>query len=86
MIKTRKISPAAFVILSAAFASPALAQDSPDKIKRDLFAVIALQGQSCVKVMDFERRGENDYIAICQTGDRYRVYVGGDGRVVVQKQ
>jgi hypothetical protein len=86
MTQLRSISTAAYLVLSATLAFPTLAQDSPEKVKRDLFAVISLQGQSCVKVTDYERRGENDYIAICQTGDRYRVYVGGDGRVAVQKQ
>jgi len=31
-------------------------------------------------------RGENDHIATCRDGNRYRVYLNTEGRVVVQKQ
>ena len=65
-------------------AANAFADD--DKVKRDLFAVIALQGKPCGQVLSAERRGEDDYIATCQSGDRYRVYVGTDDRVKVEKQ
>ena len=57
-----------------------------DKVKRDLFAVIALQGKPCGQVLSAERRGEDDYLVTCQSGDRYRVYVGEGDRVKVEKQ
>ena len=50
----------------------------------DLTAVIALQAKPCGRVVNAEKRGENDYVATCQDGNRYRVYVK-DGRVVVEK-
>jgi hypothetical protein len=50
----------------------------------DLTAVIALQGKPCGRVVNAEKRGENDYVATCQDGNRYRVYVK-DGRVIVEK-
>lgn len=55
-------------------------------VQKDLTAVIALHGLPCGQVVSFERRGENDYIATCQDGNRYRVYVNPQGRVVVEKQ
>jgi hypothetical protein len=30
------------------------------------------------------KRGDNDYVATCEDGNRYRVYVK-DGRVIVEK-
>jgi hypothetical protein len=50
----------------------------------DLTAVIALQGKPCGKVVNVAKRGENDYVATCQDGNRYHVYVK-DGRVIVEK-
>jgi hypothetical protein len=31
------------------------------------------------------QQGEDDYVATCENGDRYRVYVTSEGRVVVAK-
>ena len=57
--------------------------DSP--VARDLAAVIALQGLPCGKVVSASQRGEDDYVASCADGNRYRVYVNEDGRVIVEK-
>ena len=76
----------ALIVLNAALvAGPALAADDPAVLK-DLTAVIALQGQPCGQVVTAARQGDNDYIATCQDGNRYRVFVNSQGRVVVQKQ
>jgi hypothetical protein len=53
---------------------------------KDLTAVIALQGLPCGQVTDAKQRGDNDYLATCQDGHRYHVYVNAQGRVVVEKQ
>ncbi|PYN83731.1 MAG: hypothetical protein DMD96_01575 [Candidatus Rokuibacteriota bacterium] len=66
-------------------AGPSLAADDPAVLK-DLTAVIALQGQPCGQVVTAAKQGENDYIASCQDGSRYHVFVNAQGRVVVQKQ
>ena len=50
----------------------------------DLTAVIALQAKPCGKVVTATKRGEDDYVAVCQDGNRYRVFVK-DGRVIVEK-
>ena len=74
------------IVLNATLvAGPALAADDPAVLK-DLTAVIALQGQPCGQVVTAARQGDNDYIATCQDGSRYRVFVNSLGRVVVQKQ
>jgi hypothetical protein len=55
-------------------------------VAKDLTSVIALQGLPCGQVVSVSQQGENDYIASCQDGNRYRVYVNADGRVVVEKK
>ena len=66
-------------------AGPAAAQESVTVLK-DLTAVIALQGLPCGQVVGASKQGENDYIASCQDGNRYRVFTNAQGRVVVQRQ
>jgi len=53
---------------------------------KDLTAVIALHGLPCGQVISTAKQGENDYIATCKDGNRYRVKVNPEGRVVVEKQ
>jgi hypothetical protein len=65
--------------------SAALAADDPALLK-DLTSVIALLGLPCGKVVAATRLGENDHIATCENGARYRVYLNAAGRVVAQKQ
>ena len=71
----------AAVVLMAS-AGSALAQDISDAA--DLTAVIALNGKPCGKVVTAAKRGDDDYVATCEDGNRYRVYVK-DGRVIVEK-
>ena len=72
------------VIATLLFASLALAADDP-KQRQDLTAVIALQGKPCGEVVSYVAQGDNDFIATCKDGNRYRVHVK-DGRVIVEKQ
>ena len=62
----------------------AAAVDDP-KQRQDLTAVIALHGKSCGEVVSYVAKGDNDFVATCKDGNRYRVYVK-DGRVIVEKQ
>ena len=72
--------------LAAALANcgAALAQDQDISDTEDLTADIALQAKTCGKVVKHAKRGEDDYVATCEDGNRYRVYVR-DGRVIVEK-
>jgi hypothetical protein len=76
---------ALIIAMTMLFAGPSLAADDPAVLK-DLTSVIALQGLPCGQVVSVARRGDNDYIASCQDGHRYRVFVNPQGRVVVEKQ
>jgi hypothetical protein len=75
-------------ITLTALSWPLSAQDTGTDVSsaKDLTAVIALQGLPCGQVTKVTTRGENDYLATCQDGNRYRVFVNADGRVVVEKQ
>jgi len=75
------------IVAGAALASwsgMALAQAQGISDAKDLTAVIALNGKPCGTVVNATKRGEDDYVATCQDGNRYRVYVK-DGRVIVEK-
>jgi hypothetical protein len=72
-------------LLAALAASRARAADDAT-LARDLTSTIALQGLPCGQVVSVVKQGDNDYVASCQDGNRYHVFVNAQGRVVVQKQ
>jgi hypothetical protein len=75
---------AAILATFALVARPSQAADDPT-VLQDLTAVVALQGQPCGQVVSATKQGDNDYLATCKDGSRYRVFIN-EGRVVVQKQ
>ncbi len=66
-------------------AVPARAADDAALLK-DLTSVIALLALPCGQVISATRLGDNDHIATCRDGNRYRVFINAEGRVVAQKQ
>ena len=75
-------------VVTTGFVGTALAaEESPGNVSvtQDLTAVIALQGLPCGKVVNATQQGKDDYVASCENGNRYRVFVGADGRVIVEK-
>jgi hypothetical protein len=73
------------VSLAALFAGPTPAAEDAALLK-DLTAVIVLLGLPCGQVVSARRQADNDHIATCRDGNRYRVFVNAEGRVVAQKQ
>ena len=71
--------------LAAVCAGPSRAADDA-ALAKDLTAVITLLGLPCGQVVSVKRQGDNDNIATCQDGNRYRVFLNAEGRVVAQKQ
>jgi hypothetical protein len=53
---------------------------------KDMTAVIALLGLPCGQVVSVAAKGENDHVATCKDGNRYRVFLNAAGRVVAEKQ
>ena len=73
------------ILTAAFFAVLSLAADDVS-VSKDLMTVITLQGLPCGKVVGVKRQGDNDYIASCENGNRYHVFINAAGRVVAQKQ
>jgi hypothetical protein len=76
-------------IVSTGFAGASFAVDQAPAevpVDSDLTAVIALQGLPCGKVIEAREQGTDDYLATCEDGHRYRVFVNADGRVVVEQR
>lgn len=53
---------------------------------KDMTSVIALLGLPCGQVVNAVKKGDNDHLVTCQDGNRYRVYLNAEGRVIAQKQ
>jgi hypothetical protein len=75
----------ALALSALLIATPAPAAEDAAQ-RKDLAAVIALSAQPCGEVLSYEEKGKNDFVAACRDGNRYRVSVSAEGRVVVQKQ
>ena len=74
-----------WLFLAACFALPSFAADD-QALKKDLTAVIALQGLPCGEVVSVKTQAENDYAVVCKDENKYRVYLNAAGRVVVEKR
>ena len=72
-------------LLATFVAVPARAADDAALLK-DLTSVIALLALPCGQVISATRLKDNDHIATCRDGNRYRVFINAEGRVVAQKQ
>jgi hypothetical protein len=83
---TRRIALAHSLLWLACLATPVFAQKSDAELRKDLTAVIALQGLPCGEVVSAAVLKQNDYAATCKDGNKYHVYENEKGRVVVEKQ
>ncbi|MEY2687476.1 MAG: hypothetical protein RL375_1674 [Pseudomonadota bacterium] len=72
--------------LTAAAALPGARAAEEVALLRDLSSVIALLGVPCGQVVGATRQGDSDHVATCQDGNRYRVYLNPEGRVVAIRQ
>jgi len=85
--RLRALAWAGVISTSLASTSLAVEENSADvPVDKDLTAVIALQGLPCGKVVSSIAQGNDDYLATCENGIRYRVFVNADGRVIVEKR
>jgi hypothetical protein len=65
--------------ISSANAEDTLSHD--EVVKRDLLVVVTAQGALCAAVTVYKKITNHDYVATCESGDKYRVHVSADGRV-----
>jgi len=84
-MNTRGMSSLCIALLTVLVAMPSAAADDAALLK-DLTSVIALLGLPCGKVVSARPLKDNDHMATCQDGNRYRVFINAEGRVVAQKQ
>ena len=75
----------ATVALTAATSLPVIAAEDTSQ-RKDLTDALMVLGQPCGSVTSAQNRGKNDHIATCSNGNRYRIYVNAQGRVVAEKQ
>jgi hypothetical protein len=73
------------LLVLALFAGPSFAADE-ETLKKDLTAVIALQGLPCGEVIEVTVQAESDFAVTCKDANKYRVYLNAAGRVVIDKQ
>jgi hypothetical protein len=73
------------IVMTAFFAGPARAAEDA-ALLRDMTSVIALLGLPCGQVVSVITKDDNDHIATCKDGNRYRVFLNAEGRVVAEKQ
>lgn len=71
-------------LCSLLVAAPAASADDAALLK-DLTAVIALLGLPCGQVLSATPLKDDDHIAACEDGNRYRVFINAEGRVVAQR-
>jgi hypothetical protein len=71
--------------LAMLFAGPSPAAEDAALLK-DLTSVILVLDLPCGQVVSARRQADRDYVASCANGNRYRVFVNAQGRVVAQKQ
>jgi len=69
------------IVISSVNADEILSHD--EVIKRDLLVVVVAQGVLCTSVTVYQKITNHDYVATCESGDKYRVNVSDDGRVNV---
>ena len=72
-------------MIAACFTAPSFAAEDAALLK-DMTSVIALLGLPCGQVVSAVKKADNDHIVTCQDGNRYRVFLNAEGRVVATKQ
>lgn len=72
-------------VMTTPYGASFAAAASDVTVAKDLTAVIALQDFPCGQVVSSSQQGADDYVATCEDGNRYRVFVNAEGRIIVQK-
>jgi hypothetical protein len=73
------------LIMASTLLPGAALHAADDPLAKDLKVTIALQGMPCDQIVESKRNADSDYNATCKDGNRYRVFVDPQGRVVVKK-
>ena len=76
---------ALMILMLPFYTGPAGAAEDAALLK-DMTSVIALLGLPCGQVVSAITKSDNEHIVTCQDGNRYRVFLNAEGRVVAEKQ
>jgi len=76
----------AFILLAALVAGPSQGAEQPPLLK-DLTATLAVLNLPCGQVTSARRNGveDRDHLVTCRDGNRYRIFVDSNDRVVARK-
>jgi hypothetical protein len=76
----------AFILLAALVAAPSQGAEQPPLLK-DLTATLAVLNLPCGQVTSARRNGveDRDHLVTCRDGNRYRIFVDSNDRVVARK-
>jgi len=72
------------IFVAALFAVTSHAADD-EALKKDLTAVIALQGLPCGQVITVKTQAENNFAVTCKDENKYHIFLNDKGRVMVEK-
>jgi hypothetical protein len=81
-MNTRIVVLAQSLFVLGLFGARSFAADD-EALKKDLTAVIALQGLPCGEVVAVTVQAESDFAVTCKDAHKYRVYLNDAGRVVI---
>jgi hypothetical protein len=84
LVNVHFVNWARIALWAALLAGSAAAADDAE-LRKDLTSLIALLGLPCGKVISATPLKDNDHIATCRDGQRYRVFIDPAGRVVAQQ-
>ena len=85
IVLNRRLKALALILsLSALNATTASAAESVTLLN-DLTSTLAVLNLPCDKVVSAAPQAANDHIATCKDGNRYRIFVNPQGRVVATK-
>jgi hypothetical protein len=74
------------ILASLLLAATASFAQGDAALRKDLTSVIALLGLPCGQVVEVTRLGKDNNLAVCKDGNRYRIYINEEGRVVAEKR
>jgi len=77
---------AAFLLPLAIGVAPQTHGADEAALLKDFTSVAKVLGLPCGAVVAAKRQADKDHLVSCENGNRYRIYVNKENRVVAQKQ
>lgn len=84
-MKKYSVHPFAFSLLSCIGLLSCFSVYADEALNKDMTSLLALLGLLCGQVVSAETKSSNDHTVVCKDGNRYRVFLNPEGRVVATK-